>query len=326
MQQLRSTELPDFIVKSTFWVSITSTLLLIPFTINNFIQGRFLLGIFTTIILLLCSINAWFGLNGQYRNGLNLFAIAPIFTFAIGLAFYQLGIAGSYWAPLALLALYYTLPQEQARIVNVLYLCIIIPIAWHVLDPALAVRFLAVLLGISFFAFASIHEIYKTHYLLKEQSITDNLTGLYNRSLLQNSIENAINQSQRSNTPMAILMLDIDQFKKINDQFGHDIGDSVLKSTGEFLADFFRSSDIVFRIGGEEFLAIIYNTDNASSLKVAEKLRQEFELLPLIPNHTVTISIGVSNLQPNMDWKEWMKHGDENLYKAKSNGRNQVVA
>jgi len=326
MQQLHSTDLPDFIIKSTFWVAVISALLLIPFTINNFLQGRFLLGILTTMILLLCSVNAWFGLNGHYRNGLNLFAIAPFFTFAIGIAVYQLGIAGSYWAPLALLALYYTLPQKQARIVNILYLCVIVPIAWYVLDLAIAARFFAVLLGISLFAFLSLHEIYKTHYLLKEQSITDNLTGLYNRSLLQNSIENAINQSQRSNTPMAILMLDIDQFKTINDQFGHDIGDSVLKLTGEFLATFFRSSDIAFRIGGEEFLAIIYNTDNANALKVAEKLRQEFELLPLIPNHTVTISIGLSNLQANMDWKRWMKQGDDNLYKAKSNGRNQVVA
>ena len=326
MQQLHSKELPAFIVKSTLWVSVTSSLLLIPFTINNFIQGRFLLGFFTTMILLICSLNICFCLNGQYLNRLNLFVLAPIFTLAVGIALSQLGIAGSYWAPLALLSIYYILPQKQAKIVNILYVCIIAPIAWYILDPALALRFFAVLLGISFFAFASIHEIYKTHYLLKEQSITDNLTGVYNRSLLQNTIENTINQSYRSNTPMAILMLDIDQFKTINDQFGHDVGDSVLRSTGEFFAAFFRGGDIVFRVGGEEFLAILYNTNNENALKVAEELRHEFEQLPLIPSHTVTISIGLSNLQPDINWKQWMKHGDENLYKAKSNGRNQVVA
>ncbi|MBL1321217.1 MAG: sensor domain-containing diguanylate cyclase [Methylophaga sp.] len=325
MQPPRTTELPDFIIKSTLGVSITVLLLLIPFTFLSFIQGRYLIGGLMAVIQLLCIANIWVSLKNQYSNSLNLFAIF-ILIITTGIGLYQLEILASYWPSLAVLALYFVLPQKQAWIVNILYVSITIPIAWHVLDPAIAARFVAVLLGISFFAFSATHEIYKQHYLLKEQSVTDILTGLYNRSLLQSSLENAIHQSDRSKTNMAILMLDIDHFKTINDRFGHDVGDAVLKSTGKFLSKFFRAGDVVFRIGGEEFLALIYNTDKTNATSVAEKLRQEFEQLPLINNHDVTISIGVSDLQPNMDWKQWMKQGDENLYKAKANGRNQVFA
>ena len=112
--------------------------------------------------------------------------------------------------------------------------------------------------------------------------------------------------------------------KKINDKYGHEIGDSVLKSVGEHLKKFFRESDRVFRIGGEEFLVLIHNTEASQSLVIAEKLRMEHEQLSMLPEHTVTVSIGVSGLQSDMDWKDWMKLSDDNLYRAKSNGRNQV--
>lgn len=194
------------------------------------------------------------------------------------------------------------------------------------MEQSIAIRFSAVLAGVSIYAFLTMREISKQQILLKEKSVTDALTGLYNRSLLQSTLEYAIHQSHRSNTPMTIFMLDLDNFKVINDQLGHAVGDSVLKSVSEFLREKFRASDMVFRIGGEEFLALIYNTDEASALDIANKLRLEIEQLPLIPNHPITTSIGVSTLPPDADWEEWMKICDEKLYRAKSNGRNQVIA
>ena len=325
MQALGNKEIPDFIVKSTLGVSLTSFVLLAPFAILNFLEYRYIIGIAIVVILSFCSINIWLGLKNKYDNGINLLG-AFILTVSTIVALYERGVTGSYWGLLAVFSFYFVLSQKQARIVNLLFLSFVIPTAWHILDQTIAIRFCAVLIGTSLFALISTREIYKQHYLLIEQSTTDSLTALYNRSLLQSSLENAIHQSYRSNTPMAILMLDIDDFKIINDQFGHDGGDTVLKESGAFLNTFFRSSDIVFRIGGEEFLALIYNTDEAGAINVANKLRKEFEQLPLIPNHAVTLSIGVASLQQNMDWKQWMKQGDTNLYKAKDNGRNQVVA
>jgi diguanylate cyclase (GGDEF)-like protein len=121
-------------------------------------------------------------------------------------------------------------------------------------------------------------------------------------------------------------MLDIDDFKEINDKYGHQVGDSVLIALGEVLINSFRSSDMVFRIGGEEFLVLVHNTDEIESQEIAENLRMDIERLSLIPQHTITVSIGVSEIQPNIEWKEWVKLCDEKLYRAKSNGKNQVVS
>ena len=105
-----------------------------------------------------------------------------------------------------------------------------------------------------------------------------------------------------------------------------DIGDHVLMQMGAFLKDFFRDSDKVFRTGGEEFLILVYNTDEANSIDLAEKLRRDIENLPLIPGRMVTVSIGVVGLGSEKDWKKWMKTCDKNLYEAKNRGRNRVVA
>ncbi len=326
MQRQNTRELPDFTVKSAQGVAITAAILLTPFTVNNFLQGRNLLGIFTLTILFLCAISAYICYRGQYHLGINLFGITPALIIATVIALNQLDVAGSYWALLGVIAFYFILPEKPAWITNILFVGIMVPVGWNVLDPAVATRFFAVLLGTSFFSFLSIREIHKQHHLLKEQAVTDPLTGLYNRSLLQKHLESAIHQSGRTDTEMALIMLDLDHFKKVNDELGHDTGDSLLKGMGEFLSNYFRTTDTVFRVGGEEFLALIYGTNKANTLLIAEKLREEIEQLTLIPNRITTVSIGVSALQSDMNWEQWMKHCDNNLYRAKSNGRNQVTA
>lgn len=318
-------KLPDFIVKSTLGVALSTLLILTPFTINNFMQGRYLLGFFTSCILILCCMNAWFGFQQKYHAGLNSFAIAPILSLAIVIAVYELGVAGSYWVSLGVISFYFILPERRAWIANVVFVGVVFPIAWKILEPELAVRFFAVTLGVSFFALISIHEIYKQHYKLRELAITDNLTGLYNRSQLQHSLEQAIHQSGRTKTAMTLIMLDLDYFKVINDELGHDVGDVALKSLGAFLKKRFRASDMVFRIGGEEFLVLLHNSDHASSMEIAEELRRKIEGLPLTLERIITASLGVSSFEPGMDWKEWMKECDENMYRAKFRGRNQVV-
>lgn len=327
MQQTGNTpDIPEFLVKSTLGIALVSIFIVTPFTINNFVQGRNTLGLITLMITILCAIDARLCYRGFYHRGINLYGIAPAITIGTAFGLYQLGVSGSYWAYLSVLAFYFILTKNLAWKANIIFMVIILPFAWSILDQSIATRFTAVLFGTSFFAYLSIREIYKQQDLLKQQAVTDNLTGLYNRSLLQSSLENAINQSSRTGNAMTLIMLDLDHFKKINDELGHDVGDSVLKSIGEFLKNHFRASDMVFRIGGEEFLALIFNTDASSGKDVAEKLRREIEQLPLISDRPVTVSVGVSGLKSDMSWEQWMKHCDENLYKAKSRGRNLVAA
>ncbi len=326
MQQLRnSQDIPNFMVKSTLGVALVSALIIAPFSMNNFVQGRYLLGSLTLAVTILCVVNAWFCYRGQYHKGLNLFGIAPAITIAIAFSIHQLGVVASYWAYIGTLAFYFILPGTLAWMSNVIFIVLLIPVAWNALDHLVAIRFSAVLIGTGFYAFISIREISRQHLMLKEQAVTDALTGLYNRSLFQVALKHATHQSERTNTPMTIIMFDLDHFKSVNDELGHVAGDAVLRDLGKFLRKYFRTSDMVFRIGGEEFLILLHNTGEREGLEVAEQLRQEIERLPLIPHRPVTVSMGVVSFQPRMNWEEWMKRCDEKLYRAKACGRNQVV-
>ena len=125
---------------------------------------------------------------------------------------------------------------------------------------------------------------------------------------------------------MTIIALDLDRFKLINDTQGHDTGDMVLRGIGEFLNNRFRRIDKVFRLGGEEFLALLHGTDLDNGFNIAEELRSKVESLAIIPGQKITVSMGIAAYQAGEDWNEWMKRADENLYRAKLEGRNRVMA
>jgi diguanylate cyclase (GGDEF)-like protein len=154
---------------------------------------------------------------------------------------------------------------------------------------------------------------------------TDSLTGLLNRTLLQITLEQVIQQNNRTGEPMTLVTLDIDHFKKINDALGHDAGDTVLQSIAELLQNRLRRIDKVFRLGGEEFLALLHGTDAGNGQQIAEELRKAVESLTLFPEQHITVSIGVATLQPGEEWTTWMKRSDDNLYRAKLEGRNRVI-
>ncbi|WP_457575807.1 GGDEF domain-containing protein [Desulfomarina sp.] len=323
--QKKIDEVPEFLVKSTQWVALASIVILLPFCIFNFIQNRFLLGGLTTAVVLVCFVNSWYCWRGIYCYSINLFAVVPAITVAITMAIFQLDVRGSYWAFLGVFAIYYILPEKLAWKVNVVFDGIICIAAYQVLEKPVAIRFIAILLGTSFFAFAAIHEIYRQHFKLKKQAVLDPLTRLYKRFLLQDSLEHAVTRNRRAGNPVSLIMLDLDHFKAVNDQFGHDTGDRVLKAVGRILSHNFRVSDMPFRIGGEEFLIILYNTDSEGCFEVARKLQKEIQSLSILPDRSVTASIGISTLFPGMDREAWLKKCDENLYRAKNSGRNCVV-
>ena len=318
-------EIPDFLVKSTQWVALASIVILLPFCIGNYLHGRLLLAGLTTIVVSVCVVNAWYCWRGMYCYSINLFAVVPAITVAITVAILQLDVRGSYWAFLGVFSIYYILPEKLAWKVNIVFVGVVCLAAYRALEMPVAIRFIAILLGTSFFAFAAIHEIYRQHFKLKKQAVLDPLTRLYNRFLLQDSLEHAVSKNRRSGIPVSLLMLDLDHFKAVNDEFGHDMGDKVLKAVGGILSHNFRVSDMPFRIGGEEFLIILYDTDSEGCLEVAGKLQREIEHLSILPDRSITASIGISTLVPGMDREAWLKQCDKNLYRAKKSGRNCVV-
>jgi diguanylate cyclase (GGDEF)-like protein len=159
------------------------------------------------------------------------------------------------------------------------------------------------------------------------QSITDGLTGLYNRPYFDLSIDKMLSASKRYSHPLSIIMLDIDLFKQINDEHGHLAGDAVLKQLASILSSSIRNNDFAARYGGEEFVVLLPDTDIESAMMVAEKIREKiYKVYFEGVDHKVSISAGVSELSPSIgEASQLIANADAALYHAKRSGRNRVV-
>ena len=163
---------------------------------------------------------------------------------------------------------------------------------------------------------------------LENMALTDGLTGLYNRRYFDMFYENIFNQSSRYGIPLTLIMCDIDHFKKINDTYGHDKGDVVLKEISAILKTNTRKTDIASRFGGEEFMLCLPSTEITSALDVARKIKQMVLKVKTKDIKKVTISMGVTFYRKEFENnpKGLLKRLDDLLYEAKKRGRNRIIS
>ncbi len=164
-----------------------------------------------------------------------------------------------------------------------------------------------------------------------EMAATDALTGLYNRRFMERQLSVFAANAASRGRPLAVLAIDVDYFKSINDNHGHDVGDRVLQELSSRIKEGLRHLDLACRTGGEEFVAILPDTDKAVALRVGERLRKAVSMRPFNAGAKsgplpITVSIGVAAFEGINDSMEaLLKRGDEALYKAKREGRNRVT-
>lgn len=194
---------------------------------------------------------------------------------------------------------------------------------WQVVAFALASALLLVVGGL---AWRQIRKARRYHYL----AMTDELTGLANRRHIEALSRSLHDEAREEEQPLALLVFDIDYFKRINDSFGHVVGDEVLVQVCKVVKAALRTQDQVGRTGGEEFLVLMPNTRLAAALQIAERLRQVVERLDLAMvavGLSATISIGVTERRPgDLAVKALIERADNALYRAKDGGRNRVEA
>lgn len=176
--------------------------------------------------------------------------------------------------------------------------------------------------------------IYKAYHneiqKLEKMVLTDPLTGLHNRRYFQDELNKELERSKRYHKNLALMVIDIDYFKKINDTYGHLIGDEILKRVSNLLKSSTRQSDIVCRIGGEEFVVVLPETDTEKAFFVAEKIRNVFAKTTFIFTNTkinITISIGIAinEINNNIKPHDFIDMADKALYIAKNEGRNKTI-
>jgi len=192
-----------------------------------------------------------------------------------------------------------------------------------------AITILAMLLSaIVYISQLFVRNLHGSEKQLVELAITDSLTGILNRGEGIRRIQQEIARSLRIQQPLSLVLIDVDHFKKINDNFGHQIGDQVLRSIVATLTTALRRYDVICRYGGEEFLVMLPNTELSMALETAERLRQLVAESEVSPEESetikMTISLGVSSLQPDDSLDNLVYRADNALYLAKQEGRDQV--
>jgi len=159
---------------------------------------------------------------------------------------------------------------------------------------------------------------------MEQLASTDLLTGAWNRRRFEDAVEGEMSRSRRHGHPLSLLLLDIDHFKKINDAYGHAEGDRVLRGVAECVRDAIRVSDSLTRWGGEEFIVLMPNTEVASAVILAERIRECIAAHAFEGIGPVTASLGLAEYLPSASRQDWMERTDRAMYKAKHGGRNRV--
>lgn len=189
------------------------------------------------------------------------------------------------------------------------------------------VAYVVTVVGLSFFAHqqGTLSAWRDTAREMRTLAHTDALTGLANRRAAQEVLGREVARAARYDRDLAVLMIDIDRFKVLNDGHGHPVGDRVLVALAERLRAHVRASDLIARWGGEEFVVVAPETPMPFSLQLAEQLRAQIAKDPFLDGHEITVSVGVASFRPGDDVDTLISRADAAMYRAKEAGRNRVV-
>lgn len=305
-------------------LSILATICMMPFIVNNFIHGRHALGFGVLATVLVFFINALaihFHRHPPIPFALLLFPL----TAAMAISLSTQGIHGAFWAYPVVLFFYFVMPRRIATVASIALFILSTALVAHFVGVDVSIRF-SVALALSIVIINVIlNVIVKLQNKLLDQSIRDPLTGAFNRRHMVTCLSQAIERAGRTGASASVLLLDIDHFKRINDQFGHAAGDQVLTGMVSLLESRLRKLDSLFRIGGEEFILLLTETQEGDALAVAEEVRARVADARLYADHQTFVSIGVTGLRVGDSVDAWIRRADDALYQAKSAGRNRVA-
>ncbi|MBU1309876.1 MAG: GGDEF domain-containing protein [Gammaproteobacteria bacterium] len=320
----------DFYLAMLTLVGAMIVLCITPYGIYRLYTGNYIVGI-ADLVMVLCAIIAT---RMAWRSGDTVkpgLFMALVFCAGAVLVCINLGIDGLFWVyPFLVFIFFLVSPLKAFVLLIVMLACLLL---FANLQPGLVfasrfqmVSFVVTTTITSIFAFIFAYRTQLQRRELKRLATTDSLTGAANRRTLNDQLAVAINEHQRFGRPYGLILLDLDHFKQINDNYGHNAGDQVLAGLIPLLQSMLRQSDQVFRFGGEEFVVLLADIKPADLAKLAEKVRQGVAQHLTTPDGShLTTSIGAAMLQPDEDWEAWLHRADMALYRAKHEGRNRVV-
>lgn len=302
-----------------------SSAVLLPVSLNYAYYGDWPVALAIGGASLVYALLAWTvrQLGQPAYTTLILFAVASSVTLG---AAATLGPQAAFWLFPLILTAYLLFTLWVAVALNAILLIPIIPIIITAAPAGFAVQAVATVLLVSLFSLLFAFNVHSSHRELARLSYTDHLTGLLNRRRHDELLEELRERNRTLNETSALLAVDLDYFKAINDRWGHGVGDDVLEEFADRLRAVVRENDHVFRIGGEEFMVVLPGADLPAAQQTAERLRRDVEATMFSGRLQLTVSCGVAALVSGETTGDWMRRADAALYAAKSNGRNRVEA
>jgi len=305
-------------------LSAVGVVFLVPFGVHDFLRERYPLAAAIAVVVAALAVDAVAIYRSKTPPIPYALLLVPMAA-AITISLRTQGVIGAFWCYPAVLFFFFVLPRWPANACSVVLLAEATWMVYRYLGMRITVRFgvsLAMTIVIINVIQSIIRELQVQLMLL---AITDPLTGAFNRRHMDSRLAEAIQIARRSGRPVSALMIDIDHFKRVNDERGHEAGDAVLKGVVALVKERSRRIDLMFRMGGEEFVVLLPATGEAEAAILAEELRASIESAPLLPGRPVTVSIGVGELRADDDRESWLKRADTALYAAKNSGRNRVA-
>lgn len=296
----------------------------LAFAIRNFYLENYLFAS-TLTAYIICSAITTYQLQSNKSRQLQITTCAILLMLALFFMVLDWGISSVYWFFPVVIGLVFILPQMTSLIFNSLILVGVAWLAFDKLEFIEAFRLVCSLFLNIIITYLVAAHIAKLHHAIKQESIRDPLTGALNRRQLDIHLTQCRHRFEREHKPACILMIDIDHFKSINDTFGHYIGDQVIINLVDTIHTYYRKQDLLFRIGGEEFVLLLPNTAQSDAIIVANKINNYLKSADLLANYTVTASIGIAEINAQIDSTDaWLKLADHYMYEAKNSGRDCI--
>lgn len=301
-----------------------SAAVIVPFAVYRFLTGAIAVGILDTALVLSIVGMVWYGWRSGHTERAGKFLVIINCVGAV-LSSEMLGVIGVFWMYAAILSNFFlTSSRRYAGAATIATLVLLAGLGKAFDSHSQMWSFLATSSLLALLSFIVAYQYDVQRKKLEVLATVDPLTGVHNRRVMSQELQLAVESYRRTGVTAAVILMDIDYFKRINDQHGHEVGDAVLVAFAQLARRFTRQIDRFFRYGGEEFLLLVPDAGEAEAQAIAEKIRLHTELQQtgqLLP--AITISIGIAVLQPHESWQGWVSRADAALYRAKANGRNR---
>ena len=304
-------------------LSITGAIGVLPLAIIRLLNQDWIIAIFDLIIvgcMIFLAVYVW---RTQRVRFVSLM-LAVLCALGVIITVHLKGPGQIFWAFPSVMALFFLLLPREAVIAATIMIGGMLPVLLGKVEAVAATSALITLLVTTAFAYAFSVLTTDLRDQLLNLATRDPLTGAGNRRAMEGRLADIIAAHRRARVTASMLMLDLDHFKKVNDQHGHDVGDQILIRVTELIDKRIRVTDKLYRVGGEEFVILTEGDRLDVAAKLAEELRELIETSEMNLDCRVTASLGVAELGDGESEKDWYRRADLALYEAKNGGRNRV--